>query len=308
MNILYKIYTAVFARIFRSRWTQAALMASRYQGVIYHFIKPRQVKILKLNLSVQRDQSFAIGLLEGIGFAIDLHQKKKAIFSIKKEQLFIEIEGQTILIQHEIDLFILNEIYILNEYHLIYPKAFALIDIGMNVGLVSLYFANNANCQEVFGFEPIPSTFKNAQINFELNPHLRKKITATNAGLGREEKIINFYFDALKHGNTSGISPRSKTQSKQSVSAQILEANSAINNIIQHSEINDFILKIDCEGMEFDIFETFNGVISPRIKGFLIEWHFKYPRAILSNLAKNNFTIINNTRGENLGMIYAFRN
>lgn len=282
-------------------------MASRYEAIFYTLTRPDRLQIPVLNLELNPNQAFSLGVLEGMGFALELHKKKKATFHIQAEQLFIEIEGQRLNIEHEIDLFILNEIYILNEYQLSYPNNFGLIDIGMNVGLVSLYFAQQPNCQQVYGFEPIAKTYKKALANFALNPILQSKITASNIGLGKEEESLDFFYDADKHGNTSGIVARNKTQEEQSVKAEIRRASSLINHILETTTLSDFIIKMDCEGMEFDIFESFEGTIPSKIKGFMLEWHFKYPSNILETLDKNGFISINNTRAENLGMIYAFR-
>src|SRR6185312_6672086 len=47
------------------------------------------------------------------------------------------------------------------SYNLIVPteKKIALIDIGMNVGITSLFYASKPNVEKVFSFEPFVPTF-----------------------------------------------------------------------------------------------------------------------------------------------------
>ena len=89
------------------------------------------------------------------------------------------------------DINIFFEIFFTNEYTFISPSDCMVIDIGMNVGIASLAFAENAMVKEVHGFEPFLAPFLRAKQNFDLNPELSRKIKANNYGLSnKNEKLI----------------------------------------------------------------------------------------------------------------------
>jgi hypothetical protein len=56
-------------------------------------------------------------------------------------------------------------------------------DIGMNVGIASLYFAGVNNVTKVYSYEPFPETYQRALANFSLNPLLKDKILPRNEGV-----------------------------------------------------------------------------------------------------------------------------
>ena len=55
-----------------------------------------------------------------------------------------------------------------------------IFDIGANVGIMSLNFANKARNGKVYAFEPTHYALKKLYRNLELNPELAKNIVVTN--------------------------------------------------------------------------------------------------------------------------------
>ena len=53
---------------------------------------------------------------------------------------------------------------------------YVVFDIGMNVGIASLFFAQRNDVECVYGFEPFPVTYQRALENISLNVKLMKKI------------------------------------------------------------------------------------------------------------------------------------
>ncbi|NLU39168.1 MAG: FkbM family methyltransferase [Bacteroidales bacterium] len=159
------------------------------------------------------------------------------------------------------------EVFIDNIYALppqIMRKEFYLFDVGMNRGYASLYFANMPNCKKVFGFEIDENTYNWAIRNFELNEHLKKKISPFNFGLWdktEEVEICSCGSDGLTSVNNLSIKYDAikKMQDKTSRSlkkALVRQASFLFNELFIETEHESLkILKIDIEGAEYSVFE-----------------------------------------------------
>ncbi len=86
------------------------------------------------------------------------------------------------------DLVIFEEIYLKNIYRFVTGKDTVLFDIGMNIGLASLFFASKGFIRKVYGFEPIRPTYERALENLSLNgSSLTDKIEGYDYGLGERD-------------------------------------------------------------------------------------------------------------------------
>ena len=112
-----------------------------------------------------------------------------------------------------------------------------VIDIGANIGDTTLYFAKeNAN---VIGFEPVKHLYELGIENISLNPKLKENIIFINKAVGGKQGKLNITSQTTKtYINT--------------------EDNYQIDVITVKDILNDYnfpadILKMDCEGCEFEI-------------------------------------------------------
>ncbi|MBK8952844.1 MAG: FkbM family methyltransferase [Chitinophagaceae bacterium] len=194
----------------------------------------------------------------------------------------------------------------------------------MNSGLASLFFASKNYVEKVYAFEPFISTVEIAKGNFELNPHLSKKISISNSGISNRNAIITVPLfqegsleasvneDFIKHHNFSSI------ENKATIIIQLKDIITIIDEITEIEKICDnkkLILKIDCEGEEYNIIERLSeSNYFNKISVFLIEWHHKGPDSIVRTLKENDFkillcpiTTLDGNIIEEAGMIYAFK-
>jgi len=211
----------------------------------------------------------------------------------------------------------LSEIFILNEifYKKCYNFKFAenndliVVDMGMNVGLASLFFAQHEHVKAVYAYEPFKPTYLQALENFNNTPEYANKITAWSFGLGNLERKIKMPYNASNSGNNSSISNSSDTNSN-GIQEELTIKNAAleINSIIAKHPKAKLILKIDTEGAEYEIFEAlFSNQLHENIIGFMIEWHKKGPEFLEEHLMRENFKIVSTLIEPNSGLIYAFR-
>ena len=194
-------------------------------------------------------------ILQGLSLMYNLKRKHNALFTLDNSEVFtIRINRLTYNIQTFEELFILNEIFINGIYNVSTTKKFALIDIGMNVGLTSLYFAQNPDCLSVYAFEPFKLTFEQALLNLSLNPVIKNKINPFYYGLGNENKSIKVTYDKDIKGNMgiNGIPDYLTYQNQEVINEEIVirDASEILDPILKTliGQNTSIVLKVDCEG------------------------------------------------------------
>ena len=208
-------------------------------------------------------------------------------------------------------LYLVREVFVKSEYNLDIGRESVLIDIGMNRAAVSLRFATNENIKSVYAFEPFRPTFELAKRNLELNPQLSKKIHASNVGLGRKEATLELLYLSTRTGcmsTTHDVCKGKKNVNKETV--VIKDAAKEIASILEENKDKYIIVKCDCEGAEFEIFERLaeQGLVG-RIDVVIMEYHFEPPDRLVKILTREGFAVQRKiaSRRAKTGYIYAVR-
>lgn len=232
-------------------------------------------------------------------------------YTWESDKLFFVFDNFKIQILSSNELFIINEIFFHQCYNFAPDdqRRWNVIDIGMNVGLASLFFADKVFVDHVFSFEPFEETFVQAQVNFESNSQIAHKIHAYNFGIGKGNRIEKASYNPLSSG-TSGIR-FSQSEASPGVRVQAItlrDAHETLFEIFAGYSDMPFIMKIDCEGAEYDIIASLceNG-FPEQVKVILMEWHGVMPEGFEAMISKNGFRMIRTRSKGNLGLIYAFR-
>jgi FkbM family methyltransferase len=211
------------------------------------------------------------------------------------------------------EVFILYEIFCDGIYNFVCPWPTMVIDIGMNVGFSSLFFASNANVEKVIGYEPFQPTYKRALENFQMNPALSAKILPLNLGIGIRDYKGSFDYSEEWKGNVSitgdpHFRPREGTRVTQE-EITIVSADKLFKKIQDDYSGIRKLCKMDCEGAEYDIFQSLSGLGSDQLPdAFMIEWHFKGNQGIVDFLTARGYLVFSFAHAdEGLGMLYATR-
>lgn len=296
-NFIYRLQQKWKYRVARNPFEKSVAEINRNQPLI--FLSPTTFKIKGCELIFSRkNHSFIVERF--VLFGILLNGRGK--FAVKNSELLYSIDDIILRVTTAEEIFIIHEIFYERCYSVIAPWKYKIIDVGMNVGFASLFFANNPNVLKVYGYEPFRPTFDDAKLNFDLNPRLSAKIVAHNVGLGaKSEKRTSVYSANLKGKN----SIRDAVAGNETI--ELKNAFHVLKESIDQSPSEKYFVKMDCEGAEFEIFEDLRKrPIPPQIFGFIIEWHHKDPQPIVDILISNNFRV--QLRGNNeIGMITAFR-
>lgn len=233
----------------------------------------------------------------------------------ENQELVVNIEGLKALIKSEQDLEIIKEIFVQGVYNFICSQPLVVVDIGMNVGWASLYFALNDNVQQIYSFEPFKKTYEEALNNFALNPNLKEKINPFDYGIGGKDEVVTVEYDYDLKASV-GVKGLPESMEKKSQGKKIKEditiksATDVLSPVFEKFSDTDFMAKIDCEGSEYDILKCLEEAnMLTRFKVIIMEWHEKGPDELVGYLNRANFTVFSRRpKSKNIGMIYAVKN
>ncbi len=270
---------------------------NRFEQIIWLDKSLFSIKGCDLNLSRQ-DHSFIVDRID-LFIALLMGRGR---FVLDTNDLIYIIDNIKLRVTTDEEIYIIHEVFFEGCYAISVNEKFNVIDIGMNVGYTSLFFANNPSVMKIYGYEPFKPTFIDAQKNILLNTQLSSKIAPFNFGLGnKSEKRILHFSSHLKGKNSINNDGNGNEE------IELRKAREVIIDLIRRNPLESYFIKMDCEGAEFEIFEDLQqSHIPDQIFGFIIEWHQKSPLPIVDILISNNFKV--QLRGnDKIGIITAFR-
>jgi FkbM family methyltransferase len=242
----------------------------------------------------------------------ELHERGATV-SPTADGAIVDLFGVRLRVRNFDDFQLINEIMFGNIYNFHTRRPACVIDIGMNVGVASLYFARMPHVLSVHSFEPFTAPFARAIENFTLNPDIRAKITPHLCGLGDAEGQHVVLCDPQ---HTIATSVRGAERGKKET-ILIRDAAGEFLSISEEATKDglDIVVKMDCEGSEFSIIETLDRAdLLGRPQIFMIEWHKgwspdKTQHDIIRPLARNGFDIFDRTNPLDpyAGELYAVR-
>lgn len=163
-----------------------------------------------------------------------------------------------------------EQVYEQDEYKLKsinFKEGDVVIDIGANVGCVSIYLAKKYPFLKIYSFEAHPINYQNLLKNIELN-NVSNIVPNNLIVLDRDDDFLDIELNLYNSGSTSIF----KTN-KNSINTFNVKTIS-LDTIIKNFEISDIkFLKLDCEGSEFTILNSSNKVREINIENIAVEIH-----------------------------------
>jgi FkbM family methyltransferase len=178
-------------------------------------------------------------------------------------------------------------IFLKNEYGVIPVKGNVVIDIGANIGDSPIYFALRG-AGKVIGIEPIIKNYELARKNVELN-NLSNKVTLILAGCSGSIGYADLQCD--KNGTGVCVRPLRNQPyiSKQEAQIPLITFDMILNEI-NLSSSRDIVLKMDCEGCEYDTILSSTKDTLRKFRYILVEYHFGY-KNLKEKLEKCGFIV-----------------
>jgi FkbM family methyltransferase len=273
-----------------------------------------------LGLPIGKRQDF---FLESYYWALQLVDQGRARFYTDEDELFIEVAGLRTFIQRAEEILILKELIVDGIYNMLFSGPAVVLDIGMNVGLTSLYFASQPNTV-VVAYEPCEKQYNQALRNISLNPGLSDKIRPCKVGISDSNfKSIAMYppkitsqpglFDP--HTN-NGMGPKFEYEE-----IDIEDAADILDAITTDYPGRDVVVKIDFEHPEYHIdgvseYHMINRLHTAGkldlIEAIMLEWHKPKPAhdppVLARQLSDYGFKVFLFTPHDaHEGMLYAVR-
>ena len=226
-------------------------------------------------------------------------------FIFKGKKIRVELSSDA-------DVSVFNEIFIEKEYRLveqvIEKSNAAIIDIGAHIGLFSIYASFLNGDIKILAFEPDENNFSLMKENISLN-HLKNVTMKSSAVAGKTgERILYVGQDSHNHSllKLPGVLKEKKVYAT--------DMNKIFSkNLREMGVSNCDLVKMDCEGAEFEILPSLSSEIFSSIGSFFIEYHKfqeEWREEDLSNiLRKHNFRvqIFPSRYDGRMGLIWAYR-
>lgn len=227
--------------------------------------------------------------------------------------LQVEICGITLIISTIEEAFILHEVFAKGIYSMAATGPVDVVDIGANIGIASLYFASQPWVASVVGFEPLLPTYEQAKRHLEMNRHFADKITLFNYGLADSDQEILVDYSTTWKGSVGIYAPPQFVKSaadQRKERIRVRKASDAFHEILAKSKAKAIIVKMDCEGAEYEIVKNLvrSGAIQ-NISALMIEWHDRGRQVLSSTLLDNGFVVwaVKADIDRDLGIMYAVK-
>jgi hypothetical protein len=182
----------------------------------------------------------------------------------------------------------------------------------MNVGVASLYFAIQPYVNKVYGYEPFPETFAEAELNILANPKWASTLKLMNEGVSNvhESRAIPLFESGLLSASTIEQTNEYGKKIGQEIIVQLVSINEVFDKVLAENPNAKILLKLDCEGEEYAIFDMLKETTYlNHVAIAIIEWHEKGASDIEKVLMHHQFKLRQTHHvTENSGMIYAIKN
>ena len=163
------------------------------------------------------------------------------------------------------DLMALTHVWLIKEYakhEIEINKTDTVIDVGAHIGLFSLLASQYCTDGKIYAFEPIKENYKILESNVQLNN--LSNIKTENCAISKSNSKITIY----QSDDESGHSKFIQTDNPIEVTSK------SLNDFFKEKDLKKCnLLKLDCEGSEYEIIEGLEDSNFEKIEKMIIEYH-----------------------------------
>jgi len=200
------------------------------------------------------------------------------------------------------DLMALTNVWMIKEYEIEkfdISKKDTVIDIGAHIGLFSLLVSRFCSDGKIFSFEPIQKNFELLTDNLESNK--LENIFPFNLAVSKDSSEVKLFLD----DDDSAHSIFGKSNNFVSVKSISLQEIFDKNNINLCK-----ILKLDCEGAEYEIINSLPDEYFDKIENIIIEYHLAdsqpdLGRNLISKIKNAGFDVTTRIHHNDMGFLIA---
>ncbi len=184
------------------------------------------------------------------------------------------------------------------------PRHGAMVDIGANIGAVSLDWATRLPHVRIHSYEPHPRTFAMLKDNVAAN-HLPERVICYQEAVGRTAGRLTF------HTTDISVLTTAYTDHANIATGEFTASTVSLEEVIERCAHDGPVglVKIDTEGAEADILEGARPQTLRSIRQFVIEYHDMLCEHALARcervLGDAGFHCITRPVAPQLGLLYA---
>lgn len=241
--------------------------------------------------------------------------KRGQVF-LKKNNIFLKVSSEDEF--HNVREVLIDENYC---YFINNNRQDVVIDIGMNIGDATLYFLDNKKVKKVYGYEPFRETYNFACENLKNYLDDSNRLEIFQFGLSGEDDVREINYNQDMSCGQSTISETREiaykfyeqnnlidVNNEVTENIHVREASKIIRNIINNHIEENIVLKVDCEGEEYSIFQNLlDNKLLDKIDFVMLEWHYEGKERILNILQESGFSYTCSNKSIDMGLIYAYK-
>lgn len=156
----------------------------------------------------------------------------------------------------------LKHMFLEKDYQILSIQDQTIVDVGANIGDSSIYFALNG-AKKVIAIEAFPTNFQMLEKNI-IDNKLSDTIIPLFGALSDKKSSLTIDSDA-----SQGYTSFQLKEQKNGTRIQTI----TLANVLDRFEINDALLKLDCEGCEYNVILNSDTKTLLKFKTILIEFH-----------------------------------
>ena len=222
------------------------------------------------------------------------------IYAKKKVKAILRDGAEFIIRTNRVDAIAIKEVFYKKVYHKyidLLEDGSVVIDIGGNIGTFSILAARRIRGVKVYTYEPFEENFLMLNDNIALNG-LNHKIKPFNFAIGGTNCYKTIFWQ--RYGGLSNL--YEKKGHKLRIRMITLQ------DVFEENEISICdLLKLDCEGAEYEILYATSKEIFNRIRRISMEFHEQFGTGkgveLKSYLEKHGFQV--SIQGKKVGYIHA---
>ena len=172
-------------------------------------------------------------------------------------------------------------------------KKNTIVDIGANIGSVSLPLAKLFHSSTIISVEPTYYAFSKLKKNLSLNPNLKKRIRIYNSFISNKKRKINFI-----HSSWNFSSDPKKHKVHLGILKQASNKTLSLSELIKKQKRKIDLIKIDVDGYEIDVLRSGKEIINKYKPVIYFEFapylykEFGYSSKILINFIKKDISYL----------------
>tara|TARA_Y100001936_G_scaffold146077_1_gene142455 strand:+ start:4207 stop:5319 length:1113 start_codon:yes stop_codon:yes gene_type:complete len=194
------------------------------------------------------------------------------------------------------------EIFCTESYSFLPVNNKIVVDVGANIGDSTIYFALKG-AKKIIGVEPFPKNFEYATKNILTNK-LENRIILENIIISDENRSISV--DKNYKGTGAGNIKLKKGNSIRNITDGTRIQTSTIGELLKKYSIDECLLKLDCEGCEYDVILKSDKQILKKFTHIILEYHDGYSE-LKEKIIECGFDVKIINEKENVGILYATR-